>query len=59
VTHKKDVYGPGKSYGIFAGKDASMGFGMSSLKLEHANPDYSQLPPNELKVLNDWHSFFR
>ncbi|KDQ54287.1 hypothetical protein JAAARDRAFT_38445 [Jaapia argillacea MUCL 33604] len=58
VTHKKDVYGPGRSYNIFAGKDGSKGLGMSSLKPEHAVPDYSDLPDNELKVLNDWHAFF-
>ena len=58
VTHKADVYGPGKSYNIFAGKDGSKGLGMSSLKIEHAIPDYSDLPENEMKVLDDWHSFF-
>ncbi|TFK22102.1 cytochrome b5 [Coprinopsis marcescibilis] len=58
VTRKKDVYGPGQSYHIFAGKDGSKGLGMSSLKPEHAISDYSTLPENEMKVLNDWHSFF-
>ena len=58
VTHKADVYGPGKSYNIFAGKDGSKGLGMSSLQIEHAIPDYSDLPENEMKVLDDWHSFF-
>lgn len=58
VTHKKDVYGPGKSYHIFAGKDGSRGLGMSSLNAEDAVPDYSALPENEMKVLDDWHSFF-
>jgi hypothetical protein len=32
---------------------------MSSLKPEDAVPDYSQLPANERKVLDDWHSFFQ
>ncbi|KAG9316796.1 cytochrome b5-like heme/steroid binding domain-containing protein [Chiua virens] len=59
VTRKKDVYGKGGSYSIFAGKDGSKGFGMSSLKPEDAVPDYSTLPENELKVLEDWHSFFK
>ncbi|KZT18020.1 progesterone binding protein [Neolentinus lepideus HHB14362 ss-1] len=58
VTPKKDVYGPGRSYHIFAGKDGSKGLGMSSLKEEDAVPDWSTLPENELKVLNDWHGFF-
>ncbi|PAV18459.1 cytochrome b5 [Pyrrhoderma noxium] len=58
VTKKRDMYGPGKSYNIFAGKDGSRGLGMSSLKTEDAVPDYSVLPDNEMKVLNDWHAFF-
>ncbi|EIN09923.1 cytochrome b5, partial [Punctularia strigosozonata HHB-11173 SS5] len=58
VTRKADVYGHGKSYNIFAGKDGSKGLGMSSLKEEDAVPDWSELPGSEKKVLNDWHSFF-
>lgn len=58
VTRKKDVYGKGGSYNIFAGKDCSRGLGKSSLKSEDAVPDYSTLPENEMKVLDDWHSFF-
>lgn len=52
------MYGPGKSYNIFAGKDGSKGLGKSSLKPEDAVPDYSDLPETEMKVLNDWHTFF-
>lgn len=58
VTKKKDVYGPGGSYSIFAGKDGSKGLGMSSLKPETAVPDYSDLDEKDRKVLDDWHSFF-
>ena len=58
VTRKSDVYGPGKTYNIFAGKDGSRGLGMSSLKPEDAVPDYSTLLENEKKVLDDWHGFF-
>ncbi|KIJ68074.1 hypothetical protein HYDPIDRAFT_107705, partial [Hydnomerulius pinastri MD-312] len=58
VTRKKDVYGKGGSYNLFAGKDGSRGLGKSSLKPEDAVPDYSTLPENEMKVLDDWHSFF-
>jgi membrane-associated progesterone receptor component len=53
------VYGPGKAYNIFAGKDGSKGLGMSSLKPEDAVPDYSDLPENEKNVLNDWFLFFQ
>ncbi|KAF9078534.1 cytochrome b5-like heme/steroid binding domain-containing protein, partial [Rhodocollybia butyracea] len=58
VTHKSDVYGAGKSYNIFAGKDGSKGLGMSSLKPEHAIADYSDLDEKDMKTLNDWHTFF-
>jgi len=58
VTRKRDVYGKGCSYNLFAGKDGSRGLGMSSLKPEDAVPDYTNLPVNEMKVLDDWHSFF-
>ena len=58
VTRKRDTYGPGGSYHLFAGKDASKALGMSSLKEEDASPDYSDLPEAEMKVLNDWHAFF-
>jgi hypothetical protein len=58
VSAKVDVYGAGKSYNIFAGKDGSKGLGMSSLKPEHAIPDYSELNDADKKVLDDWHAFF-
>ncbi|KAI5118880.1 hypothetical protein M0805_003555 [Coniferiporia weirii] len=58
VTKKKDMYGPGKSYNIFAGKDGSRGLGMSSLKDEDAVPDYTTLSDTDRKVLDDWHAFF-
>lgn len=58
VSAKADVYGPGKSYNIFAGKDGSRGLGLSSLKTEDAVADYSGLDDKNMQVLNDWHSFF-
>lgn len=58
VTRKADVYGAGRSYNVFAGKDGSKGLGMSSLKIEDAVPDYSVLNDADMKTLNDWHSFF-
>lgn len=58
VSHKRDTYGPGKSYGVFSGKDASKALGKSSLKPEDAVPDYRDLEEKEMKVLNDWHAFF-
>ncbi|WFD32382.1 hypothetical protein MSPP1_003427 [Malassezia sp. CBS 17886] len=54
VTPKRDMYGPGCGYNVFAGKDASRALGMSSLKEEDAVSDYSTLTESQLKVLDDW-----
>ncbi|KIS69028.1 uncharacterized protein UMAG_11939 [Mycosarcoma maydis] len=58
VSPKREMYSPGKGYHIFAGKDGSRGLGMSSLKPEDAVADYSTLDDKQLKVLNDWHSYY-
>ncbi|EIM21903.1 cytochrome b5 [Wallemia mellicola CBS 633.66] len=58
VTKKKEMYGSGQSYNIFAGKDGSRGLGMSSLNPEDAVSDYSTLSEKELSVLDDWYKFF-
>ena len=58
VSRKTDVYGPGKAYNIFAGKDGSRGLGMSSLKTEDAVPDWSVLEEKDKKTLDDWYTFF-
>ncbi|KAJ7073037.1 cytochrome b5 [Mycena amicta] len=58
VSRNRAVYGPGASYNIFAGKDASKGLGMSSLKDDDALPDYSGLDEKDMKVLDDWYTFF-
>ena len=58
MSQKVDVYGPGKSYNIFAGKDGSRGLAKSSLNAEDAVADYRGLEAKEIGVLNDWHSFF-
>jgi membrane-associated progesterone receptor component len=53
------MYGPTGSYRVFAGKDASKGFGMGSLNLEDAVADYNTLDESQLKVLNEWFEYFR
>ncbi|KAF5345451.1 hypothetical protein D9758_013620 [Tetrapyrgos nigripes] len=58
VSRKSDVYGPGKGYNVFAGKDGSRGLGKSSLKTEDAVPDWSVLEDKDRKTLDDWYTFF-
>lgn len=58
VSAKREMYGSGGSYNIFAGKDASVALGKSSLKAEDATADYSILDAEERQVLDDWESFF-
>jgi membrane-associated progesterone receptor component len=58
VSAKRDTYGSGGSYNIFAGKDASRALGKSTLKAEDAVADYSTLNEQERKTLDEWHSFF-
>lgn len=73
VTHKKDMYGKGTGYNVFAGKDASKGLGeriddgfacesyntgMSSLDPKDAVPDFSGLNDAQRKTLDQWETFF-
>jgi len=62
VTKNVQAYGPDSKYGIFVGKDASRALGKSSLKPEDVAPevsdDISDLSEKQLKVLDDWFSFF-
>ncbi|KAK3824999.1 MAG: cytochrome b5-like heme/steroid binding domain-containing protein [Benniella sp.] len=58
VTPKKDMYGPGGNYRVFAGKDASKALAKSSLKPEDCVPDVSDLNEEEVKTLDNWVEFF-
>jgi len=58
VSRKRETYGPGGSYAVFAGKDGSRGLGLSSLEPENAVPDWSTLEEKDRKTLDDWHAFF-
>lgn len=58
VTNKKEMYGPGASYNLFAGKDGSRGLGLSSLNPDDAVPDWSTLEPAAKATLDQWHGFF-
>lgn len=59
VTAKKEMYGPGQGYNVFAGRDASRGLGMSSLEVKDAVADYSTLDDKQMKTLDHWESFFQ
>lgn len=59
VSPRREMYGHGKGYAIFAGKDASRALGMSSLNPEDAVSDYSTLKPDQMKVLNDWFEYYK
>jgi len=43
---------------VFAGHDASRALGMTSTKAEDVRPDWSDLPDEQKKVLDDWFTFF-
>lgn len=58
VTRNSASYGPGQGYSVFVAKDASRALAKSSLKPEDARPEYHDLPPKELKVLEDWYTYF-
>ncbi|KAI5815039.1 cytochrome b5-like heme/steroid binding domain-containing protein [Pyronema omphalodes] len=57
VTGNKS-YLPGASYNVFAGKDGSRGLAMSSTKPEDATSNLDGLTDQQLKVLDDWYTFF-
>ena len=50
-----DFYGPGKSYNLFAGRDASRSLAKVSLEAADAESrDLSDLTEEQLKTLDDW-----
>ncbi|ODN92025.1 hypothetical protein L198_05697 [Cryptococcus wingfieldii CBS 7118] len=58
VTAKREMYGPGRGYNVFAGKDGSKGLGMSSLDPGDAVGDFSGLNETQMNTLNQWEAFF-
>lgn len=47
-------YGPGGTYALFAGKDASRALAKMSFEDKDLNGDISGLSPFELEALQDW-----
>lgn len=59
VTLGKDHYGPGASYGNFAGRDASVPFCTGKFTPEEAEKSTDVLKSSELPGLADWRDFYR
>lgn len=59
VTSGKGFYGPGGSYCMFAGRDASRALGKMSKNEEDISGNLDGLTEKELGVLDDWETKFR
>ncbi|KAM7255498.1 hypothetical protein ACFE04_008396 [Oxalis oulophora] len=58
VTGGRSFYGPGGSYEMFAGKDASRALAKMSKNDEDISPCLDGLTEKEITVLNDWERKF-
>lgn len=54
LRHRTKYFG----YIVFSGHDASRALGKTSTKPEDVSSEWSDLPDNEKKVLDDWFTFF-
>lgn len=59
VTKGADFYGPGKSYGVFAGKDVSRCLGKMEVNDKEANAGWRNLNEEHMSQLNDWAERFQ
>ncbi|KAK7202304.1 Cytochrome b5-like Heme/Steroid binding domain containing protein [Novymonas esmeraldas] len=51
-------YGPGKSYAVFAGKEASRCLGKMLISDEEANANWDDLAPEHMQTLDEWAAKF-
>ncbi|KVH91676.1 probable steroid-binding protein 3 [Cynara cardunculus var. scolymus] len=58
VTTAKSFYGPGGSYAMFAGKDASRALAKMSKNDEDVIGSLDGLTEKEIGILNDWEKKF-
>lgn len=58
VSSARNFYGPGGSYAVFAGKDASRALAKMSTKEHDVVGSIEGLTEKELKVLEDWERKF-
>lgn len=54
VSSARSAYGPGGSYSLFAGHDASYALGTFSLEKENLDKPIDNLSASEREMLNDW-----
>jgi len=59
VSSRKDMYGPGGGYNIFAGKDASYSLAKMTLAPEDTNKFDCSLTEDEQNTLNKWIETYR
>jgi membrane-associated progesterone receptor component len=58
VSSGKNFYGPGGSYAVFAGKDASRALAKMSKNEEDVSASLDGLTEKEIGVLEDWEKKF-
>mmetsp|Transcript_4562 Transcript_4562/g.16050 ORF Transcript_4562/g.16050 Transcript_4562/m.16050 type:complete len:163 (+) Transcript_4562:95-583(+) len=58
VSKAPHMYGPGSSYGVFAGNDCSYCLGTGSLDAKDLNRSTASLSYGEKEALAEWLSFF-
>eukprot|EP00658_Telonema_sp_P-2_P012797 TRINITY_DN14871_c0_g1_i1.p2 TRINITY_DN14871_c0_g1~~TRINITY_DN14871_c0_g1_i1.p2 ORF type:complete len:136 (+),score=44.55 TRINITY_DN14871_c0_g1_i1:92-499(+) len=54
VSAGGDFYGPGKAYGVFAGKEVSRCLGKMDISDKESNAGWRNLNEEHMKVLQDW-----
>ncbi|XP_072972681.1 probable steroid-binding protein 3 [Typha angustifolia] len=59
VSSGKGFYGPGGSYAVFAGREASRALGKMSKSEEDVNGNLDGLSEKEMGVLEDWEKKFQ
>lgn len=58
VRRGVEFYGPGKAYGVYAGREVSRSLAKMSLEEQDCNGDLSDLTEKEMGVLEQWESKF-
>ena len=58
VSEGAQFYGPGKGYGVFAGRDASKAYVTGEFKGEGLTDDVSELTPEQMLEVRRWQKFY-